>query len=202
MSGRGADGSGGRSGAAQNVVQGLVLLGRGREEGLRHFEATPQGVLAGLAPWIAFLLVGGAMLVLRDHPLAGADLSALSLCSLLLPPVISQVLARAWRREAHWLRFATASLWCAWLMPLAYLVGLLLASVLLAAGLPAKAAPFALCGVLGGYWLWLHFFLARAGLQLTRLRASLLVAAEIAGYAVLIAIAGGFDAQMRVALGA
>ena len=202
MSGRGPDKGGGRSGAAQNVVQGLVLLGRGREEGLRHFEATPQGVLSGLAPWIAFLLVGGALLVLRDHPLAGADLTALSLCSLLLPPVISELLARIWRREGQWLRYATASLWCAWLMPLAYLVGLLLASVALAAGLPPKAAPFALCAVLGGYWLWLHFFLARAGLQLTRLRATLLVAAEVVGYAVLIGIAGGFDTQARLALGA
>ena len=202
MSGRGSEGGGGSKGAAQNVVQGLVLLGRGREEGLRHFEGTPQGVLSGLAPWIAFLLVGGAMLVLRDHPLAGADLSALSLCSLLLPPVLSEILARVWRREAQWLRYATASLWCAWLMPLAYLVGLLLASVALAAGLPQKAAPYALCIVLGGYWLWLHFFLARAGLQLTRTRATLLVAAEVIGYAALIAIAGGFDTQARLALGA
>jgi hypothetical protein len=190
-----------RGGGAQNVVQGLVLLGRGREEGLRHFEATREAMLAGLAPWVAFLLVGGAMMVLRDHPVAGADLAALSLCSLLLPPVISEGLARVWRREGQWLRYATASLWCAWLMPLAYLVGLLGASIALAAGLPPKAAPYALCAVLGGYWLWLHFFLARAGLGLTRLRATLLVAAVVGGYAVLVAIAGAFDTGARLLVG-
>lgn len=187
---------------AQSVIQGLVLLGRGRPEGLRHFDASPQGVLSGLAPWIAFLLVGSATLALRQHPVEGATVAAISLCSLLLPPVLSEWFARLWRRDMQWLRYVTASLWCAWLMPVAYLAGLVLAAIALAAGLPQRSAQAALLAVLAGYWLWLHFFLARAGLQLDRTRATVLVVAQVAGYLALLGIAGGFSPDSRLGLGA
>ena len=81
-----------------------------------------------------------------------------------------------WRREAAWLRFATAFNWCQWAIPV--LGSLLLLTVghsgigSVCRGVPPRG--LALLGLVS-YGLWLHWFLARHGLGLSRLRAAVLV---------------------------
>ncbi len=188
-------------GRVQGTLLGLFLLGRGRPEGLAHFDASVQGFLASLAPWIAFALVDGFITVLGHHPATGALEIAILLCFVLSPAVISEALTLAWRRDAQWLRFATASTWCEWLMPFVFTIGWLLASLLVTVGLPSKAAlaVFA-CGVVA-YWCWLHFFLARAALGVSRLRASVLVVALVAGNMAIVGVAYGIGGQARALFG-
>ncbi len=93
---------------AAGVIQGLLLIARGRPEGLDCFGATPDAFLAALSPWIAFLLVGSLLMMLRQPSATGGTLALLSLCALLLPPVLSHALAGNWQRRAFWLRYATA----------------------------------------------------------------------------------------------
>ncbi|MCQ8240292.1 hypothetical protein [Rhizosaccharibacter radicis] len=163
-----------------SVLLGLLLLSRGRRDALRCFEPTRDAFLAALAPWIAFLLVGTA-LAMSHHPTAvNLLLSLLSLCALLLPPVLTELLARRWKRQDRWLRFATASVWSGWLIMVAYMPALLVMALLLHAGVAQKLAVGVVVTLLGAYWFWLHWFLARHGLEVGRARA-LLVALLVAG---------------------
>ena len=129
----------------------------------------------------AFLLLDG-----NGTP-AIADLLA-TIAVLLAPPVLSFELARLWGRQARWLRFATAFNWCQWLLPMLASVLLLVLGTLLRAGLPDNAVTGALVLGLGGYALWLHWFLARHGLALSRLRAALLVVVVNFGTALLVLV--------------
>src|ERR1700744_2339459 len=96
----------------RNVVIGVLRVARGRADGMAQFGATRDAFLASLAPLIAFPLVGGVLMMLGGGGLdALTDLLA-TLCALLAPPVLSFEVARWWRREAEWLRFATAFNWC------------------------------------------------------------------------------------------
>ena len=111
----------------------MMLVARGRAEGIDQFAGTSQGFLASLAPLIAFPLVGTFLLLLDgDGAPAITDLLA-TLAVLLAPPVLSFELARLWGRQARWLRFATAFNWCQWLLPM-------LASVLAAGAWHAAAS--------------------------------------------------------------
>ncbi len=171
----------------EGIIQGLVLLGRFRKEGFGRFEASSQGLLASLAPWIAFLLVGCALLALQGKPRdALTDVAALT-CWLLVPPVVSQAVAAAFRRGDRWLRYATATTWCEWLMAPVYAAAFFAVTLCVEAGLPPHAAPFVLIVMVGVYWLCLHVFLARFGLDLSPFRAVLLVAAVLVGYAAVLA---------------
>ena len=176
LPGRSGRGGSGRDG----IIQGLALLGRFRKDGFARFEASAQGFLASLAPWIAFLLVGGVLLAFEGKPLEAATDVAVVTCWLLVPSVVSQLVASAFRRDQRWLRYATATTWCEWLMLPVYAAALLAASICMAAGLPPHVAAFVLLGVMGIYWLCLHVFLARSGLDLSPARAVVLVVAVIA----------------------
>ncbi len=189
------------AGRVQSTLLGLTLLSRGKREGLAQFDASAQGFLASLAPWIAFVLVDAFVAVLNGRALDGAVELVVLTCFILVPSVISQALSLLWHRDARWLRYITASTWCEWLMPLIFVIGWLLASLLVTTGLPAKAALFALMAFLAGYWLWLHFFLGRAALDLSRLRAGVLVAALFAGNCALFAIAFAFGGHARAMFG-
>ena len=103
-----------------------------------------------------------------------ADLLA-TLCALLAPPVLSFELARLWGRQNAWLRFATAFNWCQWVIPVIGTLLLVVLGTLAALGLPRTVASAALVLGLVSYGLWLHWFLARHGLGLSRVRAALLV---------------------------
>jgi hypothetical protein len=158
-----------------SVVLGVARLARGRADGFDQFGTTRESFLASLAPLVAFPLVGGVLMLL-----GGSGINALSdllatLCALMAPPVLSFQVARLWDREAAWLRFATAFNWCQWAIPVLGSVLLLALGMLVAAGLPRPAARgLALLGLVG-YGLWLHWFLARHGLGVSRLRALALV---------------------------
>lgn len=163
-----------------NIVLGILLLARGRADGLAQFGYTVQAFLSSLAPLVAFPLVGYLLLALSGGGPHGGEVGALAdllgtVCALLAPAVLSFELARLWRRQALWLRYATALNWSQWAIPV-------LASVLLLVVYPAlasAASPRLAIGVvgiaIGGYALWLHWFIARHGLSLSRWRAALLV---------------------------
>jgi hypothetical protein len=169
-----------------SVLRGIVRIARGRPDGLGEFAATRQGFLASLAPLLAFPLVGTFLLLLNGGGLVAiADLLA-TVAVLLAPPVLSWEFARLWRQQDHWLRFATAFNWCQWLLPLLASVLLVMAGGLVNAGLSQNAATGLLVLCLGAYGLWLHWFLARHGLALSRFHAALLVAGVNLGTAVLV----------------
>jgi hypothetical protein len=105
---------------------------------------------------------------------------------LLAPPVLSYELARLWGRQAYWLRFATAFNWCQWLLPMLASVLLMGLGLLLRTGLSEQTATGALVLALGGYALWLHWFLARHGLALSPFRAAILVVVVNLGTALLV----------------
>lgn len=169
-----------------DIVAGIVLLARGRRAGLARFGATEQSFLASLAPLIAFPLVTSLLAMTQGRGAAVlADLLA-TVCALLAPPVISHALARAWRREDGWLRYATAFNWCQWAIPVIAMLVVLGMEALVAAGMPVPGAAAAAALALGGYALWLHWFIARHGLVLSGLRAAGLVALVNLGSAVLL----------------
>ncbi len=160
-----------------NVLLGVLLLARGRADGFAAFGDSPQAFLASLAPLIAFPLVGGGLLLFGGDGLpALADMLA-TFCALLAPPVVSWWLARLWRREPRWLRFATAFNWCQWAIPAAAALMLLAVAALMAVGLPNQVAGVAVVFGMVGYGLWLHWFLARRGLDLPPGKAVLFVLA-------------------------
>jgi hypothetical protein len=168
------------------VVQGIVLLARGRKEGLARFGDTDQSFLASLAPLLALPLVSTGLLLIRGGGLGAlTDLLAM-LCALLAPPVLSHALARFWERETSWLRYATAFNWCQWVLPVVFLLIVVLVEGLLAAGVSNNAASKFAVAAITAYALWLHWFLARHGLDLSRLRAALLVVVVNAGSAALL----------------
>jgi hypothetical protein len=167
------------------ILVGVARLARGRADGLALFPSDVAGFTASLAPFIALPLVG-AVLVLLQAPGFGPLADLLSTwCALLAPPVLSWELARRWGREALWLRYATAFNWCTWAVPVFALILLPLLGFAVMLGMPVAFAGVALPLGLAAYALWLHWFLARHGLQLGGGRAALLVVAVNAGTAVL-----------------
>ena len=157
------------------IVLGILLVARGRAEGLALFGATAQAFLASLAPLVAFPLVGGALIALGGEPAAGIAGFLETICVLLGQPVISQFVAERWGRGELWLRYATAFNWCQWVIPALASVLVLAIGLLLSLGMPdAWAAPLLIAG-LGVYGLWLQWFLARHALLVSWLRAIALV---------------------------
>ena len=171
---------------AQTILRGVLLLARGRAEGLRQFGDTPQAFLASLAPLIAFPLVGYLLLAAGGHGTAAIAGLLGTLCALLAPPVISFELARWWGRQHLWLRYATAVNWCQWAIPLLASALLLVVYPVLAQLLSDNAAGVAVIAAIAAYALWLHWFLARHALALSGARAALLVGLVNLGTALLV----------------
>ena len=71
--------------------------------------------------------------------------------------------------------FATAFNWCQWAIPVLGCMLLLALGMLVAVGLPRSAARGLALPGLVSYGLWLHWFIARHGLGLSRFRAAVLV---------------------------
>ena len=158
-----------------SVLLGVMLVARGRAEGLRQFGDTSQSVLAALAPLLAFLLVAVLLALLGRNWQAVTDVAGVSV-GLLGPLVLSFEVARRWDRAAQWRRFATAFCWCQWAAPIVLAVVLVLMAILMAAGVSDNAAAGTGVAVLFGYGLWLNWFLARHALVLTKWRAVAIVA--------------------------
>lgn len=173
-------------GSQGNILLGMLRVARGKADGMAQFGGTRQSFLASLAPLVAFPLVGAMLVLAGGKPLDALGELLGTLCVLLVPPVVSYELARLWRRDDQWLHFATAFNWCYWLVPLLGMLLMIVISLLTAVGLPEQAGVMLLVASLGGYGLWLHWFLARNGLQVSRLRAALLVVAINLAVAVLV----------------
>ncbi|MEJ0016858.1 MAG: hypothetical protein WDN25_09855 [Acetobacteraceae bacterium] len=171
MSGR----TGSRGPRAGSIVVGVLRLARGRADGLSQFGGTRDSFLASLAPVVAFPLVGAMLMLLGGGGAAALSSLLVALCALLAPPVLSFEVARMWGRQEAWLRYATAYNWCQWVIPVVGSLLLLGFGILAALGLPRGAARIGVVLGLASYGLWLHWFLARHGLALTRLRAVLMV---------------------------
>ena len=140
-----------------------------------------------MSPPIAFLLVLAALLLSQRPTVAALCLLLLLFCAVLLPPVLSHLMARLWRRGERWQRYATASAWSVWLALPVYLPAMLLASVLLQMGIGREAANGAAVLLLAGYFLWLQWFMAWKGLAISRFKAVLTVLALTAGSSLLAA---------------
>ncbi len=160
----------------RQALLGVLLVARGRKDGLAQFGNTPQAVLAALAPLAAFLLVGGALSLLAGSREGVTDIAAVTVF-LLGPLVLSFDLARRWGCAGNWPRFAAALCWCQWAGPLVLMAVMLLMATLMAGGIGEDAAAGLGLGLLVAYWLWLHWFLARHALGLGGWRAPALVAA-------------------------
>ena len=146
-------------------------------EGLAEFGGSRQSFLASLAPLVAFPLVGALLVLAGGKPVDALSELLSTLCVLLVPPVVSLNWRACGAANAQWLHFATAFNWCYWLVPLIGMALMFVLSLAIAAGLPQQAGVVTLVVCVGGYGLWLHWFLARNGLQMSRLRAALLVVA-------------------------
>ena len=180
--------SGYRARGQANALLGIIRLARFDARGMAEFGDTTQAFLSSLAPLIAFPLVGAGLLLVQ-----GSGLDALveflgTLCALLAPPVFSHLFAKAWRRDRDWLRYATAFNWCQWAVPVALLLLLALAGVLIGLGLPNRIAAFIALGGVGLYALALHWFVARTGLRLSILRAVVLVLGVNIATAILVVV--------------
>lgn len=156
------------------VLTGIAMVARGQKAGLAQFGNTPQAVLAALTPLAAFLLVGAAAAVFGGSADAVADVAAVSI-GLLGPLVLSYEVARRWDRAAAWPRFAAAFLWCQWAAPVVLALILVVMATLMAGGLPGDDAASLGILLMFGYGLWLHWFVARHALEISRLRAAMLV---------------------------
>jgi hypothetical protein len=159
----------------KSILVGILRIARGRADGIACFASTPQGFLTSLAPLIAFPLVGALLGTLTEGPRRALAGLAMTLCALLTPAVVSYELARVWKRDDAWLRFATAFNWCEWILPVLACLIMVPLSVAISMGLSQDAASAMLLGCLGAYGIWLHWFLARNALALSRLRAVALV---------------------------
>lgn len=170
------------------ILLGITRLARGKADGIHQFGATRESFLASLAPLVAFPLVGSMLMLIGGHGLDALSDLLMSLTALLAPPVLSFEVARLWRKEAQWPRFATAFNWCQWAIPVLGSVLLMVLAMLTMVGLPAQAARLIAVILLGSYALWLHWFIARHGLALSVVRAMVLVLAVNAATVALVVL--------------
>ncbi|MDG6095740.1 hypothetical protein LOC54_11720 [Acetobacter sp. AN02] len=163
----------------KSVLRGIMLLGTGRQEGITCFRSTIQTFLAALAPGVALNIIAALTGLMSGHRLIALTRVSLSLCAFLAPPVISHALAKYWKKEDLWLRYATAALWCDWLQPVVMVLTLLLASLLTPSLVGQQGLAAAVVIVSGLYSLWLMWFVARTGLAVSKGQAALLCIANI-----------------------
>ncbi len=159
----------------KSIIVGIVRIACGRADGIGCFGSSAQGFLSSLAPLVAFPLVGAALGAFSEGPRRALTGFAMTLCALLTPAVVSFELARFWKRADAWLRFAIAFNWCEWILPVLACLIMVPLSVAISFGLSEDSASLVLLGCLGLYGLWLHWFLARNALALSRKRATAMV---------------------------
>ncbi|GAA4503608.1 hypothetical protein [Gluconacetobacter tumulicola] len=164
-------------GSPAGIFRGMMLLGRGRREGMSCFGATPDAVLTALAPRVALWMVGGVLTVAQAPTALSAAKILFSLCLVLTPVVLTHLLARLWGREALWPRYMAAALWCDWLVLFVMLAAVAVVATLTPAGMSLLHSALILNGIIFAYNLWLTWFVARVGLALGAGRALLLLLA-------------------------
>lgn len=169
-----------------SALQGIALVGRGRMDGIALFGATPEAFLASLAPLLAFSAARAILLLLSGQVAAAAAAMLITVVAQLAPPVLSHTLARAWRQDEGWLRYATAYNWSQWAVVAVAFVLLAVLRLALDFGLPEAGANTLFVSGVSGYALWLHWRLSRHGLGLSRWRATALVLLVTLGTVVLV----------------
>jgi hypothetical protein len=161
-----------------SILTGILRLARFKPDGFVAFSATPQALLNSLAPLVAFPLVGGLSELAQGHMVTALSDFLATLVALLTPLVVTEFLSRKWGCGDRWLRFAVASNWCQWALPLAVVVMALALWLLARLGVSLGSGIVGACIIaLMGYGIALHWFLARFGLGVSRGRATLLVLA-------------------------
>ncbi|MDE8349195.1 MAG: hypothetical protein POG74_06860 [Acidocella sp.] len=161
--------------AGSRVLHGLFLLVRGKTAGLADFANTNNALTASLAPLIAFPLVGAFLVAMRGDVNDALVSFIAQLCVALAPSLLIYEFARIWRAEADWMRTASALNWSFWVALPLLLAGALLASVLVTLGTSEIVAEAIVIGLVGGYLMWLHWFIVRKGLNIGVWQAILLV---------------------------
>ena len=162
-------------GPPKSILLGILRVARGRADGIACFGSSTQSFLSSLAPLVAFPLVGAVLQLFTDGPRRALTGLAMTVCALLTPAVVSYEVARFWSRADAWARFATAFNWCEWILPVLACIVIVPVSVAVTMGMSEDTASLVLLGCLGAYGLWLHWFLARNALALSRFRAVVLV---------------------------
>jgi hypothetical protein len=169
-----------RASPAKCIYKGVFLLATGRAAGMDYFASAPERFVASLAPLVLLPLFAAGLFgfgLLANGTGQAALVDSLgSVCAMLVPPVLSFEIAARWGRGALWLRFATAGNWCQWALVPVVAVLALLVGALGAIGLPDGVATVLLVASAYGYGLWLNWFVARVGLDLSARHAALLVA--------------------------
>jgi len=158
------------------IIRGMFRLAIGHKSGIKEFDNSLDGFTASLAPLIAFPLVGAAVSIMAGQWQLAVVGFLSRLCAVLALPVITHEFARRTGREKFWLRTATALDWSFWMIIPVLLIAAFIAASMVSAGLDFDQGRDAALGIILAYMLWYHWFIARTGLELSRLRAVLFVA--------------------------
>ena len=176
-----------------SVLAGLFRLARGDASGIILFGHTPKAFLISLIPMITLPIVVGLTTLAGGEIARALSELAAAVCILLVPPVLSHMLARRWNREEQWLRFAVAFNWCQFALSVLCMSVLISISIVFGASGKAQGSNGVVTAVvlfsvaIVGYGIWLHWFVGRAGLGVSRGRAAFLVFATYFGtFAILI----------------
>ena len=162
-------------------IIGAIQLALGQARGIARFGNTPQAFLASLAPWIALPLVGILLSVFNGNSRQAIGALLFIIVGMLGPAVVSHALASRWGREPLWLRYATAFNWCQWAVIAAFLLIVFALQATDDDDIDPETTVRIILAVVSIYGLWLNWTLARAGLDLSRGRASAFVVVLNAG---------------------
>ena len=179
-----------------SIVAGLIQLARGDATGIMQFGHTPRSFLLSLIPLLALPLAVSFSMVATGEIQRGLTYLCAAIAALLTSPVITHLLAKYWKRDNFWLRYAIAFNWSQFAITLLLLILFrVLASVMASvnAGQPSAGLAVAIAlGFLGllGYTFWLHWFIARCGLGISRWQAVVVVLATYAGSLAILLIGG------------
>lgn len=155
----------------RSPLVGILRLARGRSDGIAQFGDTPREFLVSLVP-LAAVQAAPVIRLLAQGDFGNALVGLFAaIVGLLAAPVLSHALAQRWGREEDWPRYAVAANWSIWAVLLfaAVVAPVLLLLALL--GLSAAAVITVVVLSVGGYVLWLQWFVARHALALAPGRA-------------------------------
>ena len=155
------------------MLLGVARLVRFRADGWPLIAGTRQAFMNSLPPLLAFPVLSSLWTALRGGAVALGLVDLLAtLVALLAPAVLSEMLARRWRCDAGWLRYAVAFNWCQFAVAVGGAAAMFVAAGFLPSGAPRDAAAGMALLATALYALALQWFLVRGGLQLGRLRAA------------------------------
>ena len=173
-------------GSPKAILRGVFLIARGRAEGLNCFGDTTRAIVQSLVPGAGLAVAAMIESWSEDGAARAFGGLLLLLCVLIAPVVISFELAKLMGREAFWARYVVAFNWCLLLIPLVALTAGLIAMPL--AGDAGDGFFLLLNVAIGGYALWLHWFIARHALALNGMRSALFVAGVHLGTMLMVAV--------------